>query len=110
MSKMTEKVGVYVDRLVRDAMESGLSVNEAVMAFGLASKATAIAVAKLGDGNVEDCVELARGRIEEAFAQPVEVFVAVTDMDRLRQAYRDMSDADVRAMLENCNTRFLTRH
>jgi hypothetical protein len=110
MSKMTEKVGLFVDRLVRDAMESGLSVNEVVTAFAIASKATAIAVAKLGDGNVEECVELARTRIEEAFAQPVKVIVAGTDMERLREAYQNVSATDVHAMLENCHTHVLTKH
>lgn len=30
---MTEKGGLYVDRLLRDAMELGLSVDEVVTAF-----------------------------------------------------------------------------
>ncbi|ASL48886.1 hypothetical protein bAD24_p00925 (plasmid) [Burkholderia sp. AD24] len=107
---MTEKAHLFVDRLVRDALESGLSVNEVVTAFGIASKATAIAVAKLGDGNVENCVELARKRVEQAFAQPVEVIVAGADMKRLRDAYEGMSEADARAMLENVNTCVITRH
>jgi hypothetical protein len=109
MSNMTEKISLFVDRLVREALKSGLSVNEAVTAFGMASKATAVAVAKLGDGNVDDCVELARKRVEEGFAQPVHVIVAGADLQRLREAYQDVSDADV-PTFENCNTRVFMPH
>lgn len=107
MSDIKPNIGQFVDRLVRDAMESGLSVNEVVTAFGIAAKATAIAVAKLGDGNVEDCIELARKRFEEAFDHKVSVVLAQSDMTRLREAY---GEVDASATLENCKVKFALRH
>ena len=65
MSNVKAKIGLFVDRLVREAMvESGLTWDEAVAAFGLAAKGTAIAATKSGDGSTEDCVAHARKRFE----------------------------------------------
>ncbi|WP_186043951.1 hypothetical protein [Burkholderia gladioli] len=107
MSEVEPSIGLFADRIVRDAMESELSVNEVVMALCIASKATTIAVAKLVDGNVEDCIELARKRFEEVFDQKVSVVLAQSDMTRLLEAY---SEVDAIAVLENCNFKVALQH
>lgn len=105
MSNVKAKIGLFVDRLVREAMvESGLTWDEAVAAFGLAAKGTAIAAAKSGDGSTEDCVAHARKRFEEAFAQPVQVILAGADMEALRAAYSEGA-AEMRSLMENSNIR-----
>jgi len=88
MSNVKAKIGLFVNLLVQEAMASGLTWDEAVAAFGLASKATAVIASKSGDGIAKDCVAHSRKRFEEAFAQPVQVIVAGIDMDSLREAYR----------------------
>lgn len=110
MSNMEAKIGLFVNRLVREAMmASGLTWDEAVASFGLAAKATAVAAAKSGDGSTEDCIAQALKRFEEGFAQPVRVIVAGTDMESLRAAYNDGA-AEMRSVIENSNLRIFTQY
>lgn len=110
MYNMHAKIGIFVDRLLREAIASELTLDEAVTAFGFASRATAVVASESSDGSSEDCEAHARRRFEEAFAQPFQVIFGDTDMERLREAYRGMSDAAVSAILKNCNTHVLMRH
>jgi hypothetical protein len=72
--ELATKIGHVAGKLVQQVMESGLTWDEAVAAFGLAAKASAEAAASAGNG--EDCVEFARRRLEEAFAQDVRVVIS----------------------------------
>ncbi|QBR04147.1 hypothetical protein [Paraburkholderia pallida] len=72
--ELTTKIGLVAGKLVQQVMECGLTWDEAVAAFGLAAKASAEAAASAGNG--EDCIELARRRLEEAFAQEVRVTIS----------------------------------
>ncbi|SEI14582.1 hypothetical protein [Paraburkholderia hospita] len=93
MSELNSKIGFVAGMLVRQAMNSGLAWDEAVAAFGLAAKAAAQAAASAGDGSAAECVDQARMRFEEAFAQDVRVVVVGADMQQIRDAYAD-GDAD----------------
>ncbi|CAB3754897.1 hypothetical protein [Paraburkholderia humisilvae] len=107
MSDAKAKIGLFVDQLVQQAMNSGLTWDEAVAGFGLAAKATAVAAAQAGDGSAENCEAHARKRFEEGFAQNVSVIMARSDLTQLREAY---ADVDASAMLENCNVKIALRH
>lgn len=107
MSEVTAKIGLFVDRLVQQAMNSGLGWDEAVAAFGLAAKATAAVAAQAGDGSAENCEAHARKRFEESFAQNVTVVLAQSDVTQLRAAY---AGVDARAVLENCTVKIALRH
>ncbi|MCA7889089.1 hypothetical protein LGM58_38570 [Burkholderia contaminans] len=107
MSDVKQRMGLFVNQLVQQAGSSGLSWDEAVAAFGLAAKATAVAAASAGDGSVESCEAHARKRFEEAFARPISVITARSDMTQLRQAYVDI---DAHAVFENCNVKIALRH
>ena len=72
--ELATKIALVAGKLVQQVMESGLTWDEAVAAFGLAAKASAEAAASAGHG--DDCVELARQRLEEAFAQHVRVIIS----------------------------------
>ncbi|MGZ0002932.1 hypothetical protein [Burkholderia gladioli] len=107
MCEVKAKIGLFVDRLVQQAMNSGLAWDEAVAAFGLAAKATAAVAAQAGDGAAESCEAHARKRFEESFAQSVTVVLAGADITQLRAAY---AGVDARAVLENCNMKIALRH
>ena len=96
MSELNSKIGFVAGMLVRQAMNSGLAWDDAVAAFGLAAKAAAQAAASAGDGNSAECVDQAKMRFEEAFAQDVRVVVVGTDMERIRDSY---SDGDIDRLL-----------
>jgi hypothetical protein len=105
MNNTKAKIGVFVDRLVQDAAASGLTWDEAISAFGLASKVTALMAAESGDGTKENCVALARNRFEEAFAQPIQVVFARSDLSALRE----VTDEQAKAVLDNTNIRIIGR-
>lgn len=105
MNNTKAKIGVFVDRLVQDAAASGLTWDEAISAFGLASKVTALMAAESGDGTKENCVALARNRFEEAFAQPIQVVFASSDLSALRE----VTDEQAKAVLDNTNIRIIGR-
>jgi len=108
MSQQEEKIARLASKLVHEAMGAGLHWDDAVAAFGLAAKLAARTAAALGGPlTVEDLEALARDRFEEAFAQKVQVVVAMSDMSQLREAYKDV-DAD--ALLANCNVKAFKLH
>ena len=72
--ELSTRIGLVAGKLVQQAMACGLTWDEAVAAFGLAAKTSATAAVSAGNG--EDCIEFARRRLEEAFAQDVRVIIA----------------------------------
>lgn len=72
--ELATEIGLVAGKLVQQAMECGLTWDEAVAAFGLAAKASAGAPVSAGNG--EDCIEFARRRLEEAFAHDVRVVIS----------------------------------
>ncbi|WP_257828157.1 type IV secretory system conjugative DNA transfer family protein [Burkholderia glumae] len=107
MSEAKAKIELFVARLVQQAMNSGLTWDEAVAAFGLAAKATAAVAAQAGDGTAENCLGHARKRLEESFTQVLTVVWAGANLTQLRAAY---AGVDARALLENCNFKIALRH
>ncbi|WP_321867485.1 hypothetical protein [Paraburkholderia tropica] len=84
-----EKIGSVAGQFVQQAMELGLTWDEAVAAFGLAAKAAAQAAASTSENSNEDCVALARQRLDEAFAIDVRVVVTI---DEARHVGGDAQD------------------
>lgn len=74
-----EKIGSAAGQFVQHAMELGLTWDEAVTAFGLAAKAAAQAAASTSENVKEDCIALARQRLDEAFAIDVRVVVTIDE-------------------------------
>ncbi|HTR07210.1 MAG TPA: hypothetical protein VMJ11_11250, partial [Paraburkholderia sp.] len=77
-NELMTKLGLVAGKLAQQVMELGLTWDEAVGAFGLAAKASAEAAASAGDR--EDCVEFARRKLEEAFAQDVRAIISEVGM------------------------------
>ncbi|MEX3985997.1 hypothetical protein AB4Y45_44820 [Paraburkholderia sp. EG287A] len=73
---LREKIGAVAGKLVQDAMATGLTWEEIVVAFGLAAKATAQAAASAGDAPASECVARARICFEGAFSLDVHVVIA----------------------------------
>ncbi|WP_146758030.1 hypothetical protein [Paraburkholderia unamae] len=76
MVMLKAKAGELVERFIEEAISAGLTWDEVVAVFGLASKALAQAAVAAGEGAEADCVAHARKRLEEAFAQDVRVVMA----------------------------------
>ncbi len=108
MSELKERIGLVAGMLVQHAMTTGLAWDEAVAAFGLASKAVAQAAASAGDASPQECIAQARKRFDEAFSQEVRVVVASSDMRQLREAYGS-EDAHA-SLLANSNIRVFKPH
>ncbi|MGU4703171.1 hypothetical protein K6L09_41630 [Burkholderia cepacia] len=107
MSALTEKIGAVAGMLIQQAMATGLAWDEAVAAFGLASKAVSQAAASAGDASLQECIALARQRFDEAFSQKVEVVVAGSDLRPVRDAYNSEDALD---LLANANVRSFKVH
>jgi len=78
-SETRARIGSAAGWFVQQAMELGLTWDEAVAAFGLAAKAAAHAAASTGDNANEDCVAIGRQRLEEAFESDVRVVMSIAD-------------------------------
>jgi hypothetical protein len=83
------KIGSAAGLFVQQAMELGLTWDEAVAAFGLAAKAAAQAAESSSDNGNEDCVALARQRLEDAFASDVRVIVTIAESEPSREDAQD---------------------
>ena len=70
-------------------MELGLTWDEAVSAFGLAAKTAAHAAASTGDNVNEDCVAIARQRLDEAFASDVRVVMTIANSEHAGEDVQD---------------------
>ena len=84
-----EKIGSAAGKFVQQAMELGLTWDEAVTAFGLAAKAAANAAASTSENASEDCVAIAHQRLEEAFATEVRVVLTIAGSERISEDLQD---------------------
>jgi cyanate lyase len=74
--ELREKIGSVAATLVQQALKLGLTWEEIAAVFGLAATSTAHAAAGAGGGEREDCIALARRRLDDAFEQHVRVTFA----------------------------------
>ncbi len=70
-----QKIGALANKVMQEAMNSGLTWDESVAAFGVAAKAISDFASKNGDGVVESCHAHAKMRFEEGFSQLAEVVI-----------------------------------
>lgn len=73
MSKLKQQIGDLATQAVKLAMGSGLTWDESVAAFGIASKALAVKASSEGDGDKDSCTAHAVKRFYQGIAQDVEV-------------------------------------
>lgn len=86
MNNLQAKASELVERFIEQAIDAGLTWDEAVAVFGLAAKASAQAAAAAGEDTEPDCVAHARRRLEEAFGLEIHVLVADTAAASLESA------------------------
>lgn len=72
-----DQLGILAARVVEEALASGLSWDEAIVAFGIASKAIAVNAATRGSGTPEECVAHAQGRLQFGMEHSTEVLRAL---------------------------------
>lgn len=101
-TELKMKIGELAGKLIREAMESGLTWDESVAAIGLAAKALSTGATKEGDGTPESCQAHAKKRLDEAFAQDVQMVFAGADISQLQRAYEANPDSAT-ALLANAN-------
>ena len=71
-----ERLGALTAHVVEQALASGLSWDEAVLAFGIAAKAIAARAADQGSGSIEQCAALAERRLKSGMEQSADVLRA----------------------------------
>jgi len=74
MNDRQHSIGALAARIIQASMASGLTWDESVAAFGIASKVMAEEAAKKSGG--EDFLAHAKKRFDEGFAQKVRVIFA----------------------------------
>lgn len=74
---LVDRLGTLAARAVEDALASGLSWDEAIVAFGVASKALAAKAATQGSGTLEECTAHAQGRLQFGMEHSAEVLRAL---------------------------------
>ncbi|MGX4640509.1 hypothetical protein [Massilia sp. SYSU DXS3249] len=74
---LVDRLGTLAARAVEDALASGLSWDEAIVAFGIASKALAAKAATQGTGTLEECTAHAQGRLQFGMEHSAEVLRAL---------------------------------
>lgn len=72
-----QEIAAFAAQVMQAAMRSGLMWDEAVAGLGLAAKAMADGAASQGDGSLDNCIVHARKRLDEGFAQRVELIQTV---------------------------------
>lgn len=75
-SGRVDKLGLLAARVVEDALASGLSWDEAIVAFGIASKALAAKAATQGTGTLEQCTAHAQSRLQYGMEESADVLRA----------------------------------
>lgn len=73
---MVDKLGTLAARVVEEALASGLAWDQALVAFGIASKAIAAKAASQGGGTPEQYVAHAQGRLQFGMEQSADVLKA----------------------------------
>lgn len=71
-----DRLGTLTARVVEEALASNLSWDEAIIAFGIASKAIAAKAATQGNGTLEQCTAHAQGRLQLGMEQSADVLRA----------------------------------
>lgn len=74
--EMIDKLGALAARVVEQALASGLTWDQAITAFGIASKAIAVKAASQGNGTPEECTAHAQGRLKFGMEQSADVLKA----------------------------------
>jgi hypothetical protein len=71
-----DKLGALTAHVVEQALASGLTWDEAIVAFGIAAKAIAARAADQGVGTMEQCAALAERRLKSGMDQGSNVLQA----------------------------------
>jgi len=71
-----ERLGALSAHVVEHALASGLSWDEAILAFGVAARAIAARAADQGAGSIEQCAALAERRLKAGMEQSADVLRA----------------------------------
>lgn len=85
MNESQKKISGFASKVVADALMSGLSWDEAVGGLGFAAKA--LATEALHMSGQDDSIAHAHKRLEEGFAQKVQVIFARSDISQLREVH-----------------------
>jgi len=73
---LVDKLGALAANVVEEALASGLAWDQAIVAFGIASKAIAMKAATQGVGTPEQCAAHAQGRLQFGMEQSADVLKA----------------------------------
>ena len=73
---LVDKLGALAANVVEEALASGLAWDQAIVAFGIASKAIAMKAASQGSGTPEQCTAHAQGRLQFGMEQSADVLKA----------------------------------
>lgn len=73
---LIDKLGALAAHVVEEALASGLSWDQAITAFGIASKAIAAQAATQGVGTLDQCTQHAQERLKVGMEQGPEVLKA----------------------------------
>jgi hypothetical protein len=71
-----ERLGALAAHVVEHALASGLSWDEAILAFGVAARAIAARASDQGAGSIEQCAALAERRLKAGMDQSADVLRA----------------------------------
>ena len=74
-----DRIGALVAQVVQKALASGLTWDEAIIAFGIASKAIAVRASTQGIGTPEACVAHAQGRLQYGMEHSADLLKAYLD-------------------------------
>jgi len=73
---LVDKLGALAAHVVEEALASGLAWDQAIVAFGIASKAIAMKAASQGGGTPEQCTAHTQGRLQFGMEQSADVLKA----------------------------------
>lgn len=73
---LVDKLGALAANAVEEALKSGLNWDQAIAAFGIASKAIAMKAASQGNGTPEQCTAHAQERFQFGMEQGPDVLKA----------------------------------
>jgi alkylation response protein AidB-like acyl-CoA dehydrogenase len=73
---LIDKLGALAAHVVEEALASGLTWDQAITAFGVATKAIAAQAASQGNGTLEQCTAHAQQRLQVGMEQSADVLKA----------------------------------
>ncbi len=74
--RLVHKLGGLAARVVEDALASGLTWDQAILALGVAGKANAANAASQGSGTPEECLARAERRLKEGMDRSADILKA----------------------------------